>query len=304
MNNGTIITTFDMSISRPLETFQNAQQFLDRAQTTLVAKEAINSLLLGTCLQLVRHPERLTDTPYFATIGKGVLVDLAAMITPPYNLVLASDLFDAKPALEIIADDLIEKDWEVRGVTATKSLALSFAELWTGKTGSGYALEMALRVYECRAVIPPASIPGELHQATLDELEMVTQWTFAFMEETFPHQVLEPQAIQALVRSRVEDGEIFLWHHDLPVSMAASTRPTMNGISINYVYTPDQYRHNGYASACVADLTQTLFSSGYKFCSLNTDLANPTSNSIYKKIGYNPIQDMISYLFEYKPLLT
>jgi predicted GNAT family acetyltransferase len=293
-----------MNTSRPLETFQNAQKFLARAQTTLVAKEAINSLLLGTCLQLIQHPERITAAPYFATVGKGVLVDLAAMITPPYNLVLASDVFNVEPSLEILADDLIENEWQVRGVTATKSLARSFAELWSGKTSGGYALEMAIRVYECRAVIPSASIPGELYQATLDELEMVTQWTFAFMEETFPHQLLEPQIIQALVRNRVKDGEIFLWNHDLPVCMAAKTRPTMNGISINYVFTPNQYRHNGYATACVAKITQTLLSSGYKFCSLNTDLANPTSNSIYKKIGYNPIQDMNSYLFDYKPLIT
>jgi predicted GNAT family acetyltransferase len=79
--------------------------------------------------------------------------------------------------------------------------------------------------------------------------------------------------------------------------MAAKTRPTINGISISFVYTPPQFRDNGYATACVAKLTQTLLSSGYKFCALYTDLTNPTSNSIYKKIGYNPIQDVNSYLF-------
>ncbi len=66
---------------------------------------------------------------------------------------------------------------------------------------------------------------------------------------------------------------------------------------VNLVYTPPELRGKGYATNCVAALSQKLLDDGYKFCSLFTDLSNPTSNDIYSKIGYNPIADFIVYDF-------
>jgi hypothetical protein len=54
----------------------------------------------------------------------------------------------------------------------------------------------------------------------------------------------------------------------------------------------------GYASACVAGLTQRLLDEGHAFCCLCTDLANPTSNRIYQTIGYRPVCDMSDFHFE------
>jgi len=298
-NNGTIFINSHMNTHMHLLNFPDANQFLNRAQHYLEAREAVNSLMLGTCLRLAYHPERITETPYFATVEKGVLVHLAAMLTPPFNLVLASHQYEGDSSLQLVIDDLLAQNWSVPGITAPKSLARSFAQIWSAKNGCRYDLEMAQRIYECRGVIPPLNVPGSLRPATIDDIELVTNWFYAFWEETFPTQRFNTEEVLELARNRINDGDIYLWHHDLPVSMAAKTRPTINGISINFVYTPHPFRNNGYATACVAKLTQTLFSSGYKFCALYTDLANPTSNSIYKKIGYNPIQDVTSYLFDY-----
>jgi hypothetical protein len=35
-----------------------------------------------------------------------------------------------------------------------------------------------------------------------------------------------------------------------------------------------------------------------RFCFLNTDLANPTSNNIHQKIGYQPVCDGESWEFD------
>ena len=72
---------------------------------------------------------------------------------------------------------------------------------------------------------------------------------------------------------------------------------TPNGIRINTVYTPPEYRQNGYATACVAAISQKLLDRGYKYCFLYTDLSNPTSNSIYRKIGYKLMCDITNYSF-------
>ncbi|MCK5225013.1 hypothetical protein KAR04_09575 [Candidatus Calescamantes bacterium] len=80
-------------------------------------------------------------------------------------------------------------------------------------------------------------------------------------------------------------------------SMAASARPTMNGVAVNFVYTPPEFRKNGYASSCVWALSKKLLRSDHSFCTLFTDLSNPTSNAIYKNIGYQQIDEFVMYKF-------
>lgn len=63
------------------------------------------------------------------------------------------------------------------------------------------------------------------------------------------------------------------------------------------VYTPREKRGKGYASACVAAMSQLLLNQGRKYCFLYTDLANPTSNHIYQAIGYEPVCDADMYRF-------
>ena len=83
------------------------------------------------------------------------------------------------------------------------------------------------------------------------------------------------------------DGGFPLWEDGgAVVSASGWGGPTPNGIRIGPVYTPPELRGRGYATALVAELSQTLLDEGRRFCFLFTDLANPTSNAIYERIGY------------------
>jgi uncharacterized protein len=89
------------------------------------------------------------------------------------------------------------------------------------------------------------------------------------------------------------ENYLYFWEADgKPVSMARGGRWMDNGITVNFVYTPKPYRKKGYASAVVAGLSSKLLEE-YKFCTLYTDLENPTSNKIYMDIGYVPICDSL-----------
>ena len=80
--------------------------------------------------------------------------------------------------------------------------------------------------------------------------------------------------------------------------MAAWAGRTGATVRVNSVYTPREHRRHGYASACVASLTQRLLDEGLGFCCLYADLANPTSNKIYQAIGYRPVCDVTEYRLE------
>ena len=55
-------------------------------------------------------------------------------------------------------------------------------------------------------------------------------------------------------------------------------------------------------SARLRELSQHLLDQGYRFCALYADLANPTSNHVYRALGFQPICDANNYAF--LPLAT
>jgi hypothetical protein len=103
---------------------------------------------------------------------------------------------------------------------------------------------------------------------------------------------------------RIDKGQVFLWEDPEPVSMAAKGRPTEHGITISLVYTPPNFRNRGYATSCVACLCGELLESGFRYCTLYTDLSNPVSNSVYKRIGFTEVCDSVDHTFEDAPGTT
>jgi predicted GNAT family acetyltransferase len=47
----------------------------------------------------------------------------------------------------------------------------------------------------------------------------------------------------------------------------------------------------------VAALSRRLLDEGRRFCMLYTNLANATSNRIYRRIGYEPVCDVAEFRF-------
>jgi predicted GNAT family acetyltransferase len=126
---------------------------------------------------------------------------------------------------------------------------------------------------------------------------MVVEWTNRFADEA----LIPANHREAFVRSwvaLVTKGEQFLWEDGgRPVSMAALRGWTRHGVRIAAVFTPREARGHGYASACVAALSNHALAAGRRFCALLTDMANPTSNRIYESVGYEKLYEPLRYAF-------
>ena len=153
-----------------------------------------------------------------------------------------------------------------------------------------YALE---RVEE----LPP--VPGSARVATTDDYDLVLTWWIAFGDEVLHEGGPGRANAEQNVRHRLGSptGGFLLWEDGgETVSFAGFGGPTPNGIRVGPVYTPLELRGRGYATALTADLSRRLldgrlFDGGRRFCFLYTDLANPTSNAIYERIGYRKIAE-------------
>jgi predicted GNAT family acetyltransferase len=278
-----------------LRTYSDAQSFLQSTQAALEAQEAANSLMLGICEQLIRHPERVREAPCLRTVeGEGGLI-LAAMMTPPHKLVVYGHQGDLDGAARMLLEDMAGEGWALPGVFGPRDVARRVAEQWAGVSGKGFELEQRLRVYETSKVLGPRPEKGRLRLAGAADLDLVSGWRQAFQVETYGQA--DAEEMRRRTRSRIEAKDVYLWEDGQPVSVAMRTRPTGRGISVTMVYTPPRWRRRGYATACVGELTRLLLEEGWAFCALFADLANATSNRLYQRLGYRPVCDYDAYAF-------
>lgn len=278
--------------------FADVNEFYPRVEAFLLKQEAEHNLMLGLT-SMLKHTNTYRD-PYLALVEDDGAVVAAALRTPPFNLTLSNVQDEA--AIRLIAEDVFATYGdELVGISGLKSVSKSFADAWQSIASVKPRLNSEMRIFRLEQVNPVANVRGEYRKATAQEYELVVDWWMAFAEEALEATMRDDAAVR--VKSRMEadpdlTGIRLWWDEGRPVSFAGYTGPTPNGIRVGPVYTPPELRGRGYASACVAALTQELLDSGRKFTFLFTDLSNPTSNHIYQVIGYKPVADVDEYRFD------
>ena len=263
---------------------EDARSFLDAAGPLMLADEARHNLQLGIAGTLVTTPDRYPEKRFWVVYDRDEVV-AAALQTPPFNVLIARPRDDAALAALVAGIGA-----EVPGVVAAHPEVDVFTKLWTEAHGLAPLVLREQGVYALEEVQPVPDAPGASRPAARGDLDLLVDWMIAFgdevLEEDDPGRVEARQGVQHRLTGG-DQGGFLLWEDDGGiVSMSGWGAPTPNGIRIGPVYTPPALRGRGYATALVAELSQTLLDGGRRFCFLFTDLANPTSNAIYERIGY------------------
>jgi predicted GNAT family acetyltransferase len=284
-----------------VERLDDAETFLAEADPLLLADEARHNLILGIAGTIRDSPDLYPVRSLWLVRDEGEVVG-AALRTPPYNLILARP--QTPQAVAELAEAVAGE--ELPGVVGGEPEVLEFAEQWSGRTGAAARTHMRQGIYALERVEPPSSVPGTARVASKADRELALGWWIAFgdevlheggpgrnrAEETLDHRLSSPAA------------GILLWEDaGEPVCLGSWGGRTPNGIRVGPVYTPPHLRGRGYATALTAELSQRLldgrlFEGGRRFCFLYTDLANPTSNAIYERIGYRRIAESAEMVFE------
>lgn len=275
--------------------FTKPREFLSLTEDFIMQDEVVNNLPLGILKRLVDGGSGEIE-PLMAAVTDDGAIRMCLLKTTSHLILSApkdEHLVDtADKAVEYVLTDLAGKV-KVDSVIGQLDIANAFVESWQQRTGGRVSVEMEQRIYRLDQVSPVPACPGRMRPAGEEDFELAARWIYDFSAEAVD-SITHDQA-RELARRHIREGSLFIWHDGQPVTMAASARPSANGIVINLVYTPPELRRKGYATACVAELSRHLLDKEYKFCSLYTDLANSTSNNIYMKIGYYPVADSIVY---------
>jgi uncharacterized protein len=273
-----------------------ARRAFARAITPYLAKrEAENNLQLG----VLDHVAAGRFTAATLLLAEDAHGDTAAVLmrTPPHALLVAAG--DVPAAREALLSALLDDAERLPGMVGPLPDVEGAAAWWSAHTGAHARRRMHQGVYRLRAVKRSDRAAGRLRAAEERDRYLVIPWLDAFGREA-----LDGTATDA---ARVWDsfqGEsvrrLYLWEtpEGRSVSLAAVSGRTPNGVRISSVYTPPEERRRGYASALVAALSRSELESGTRFCFLYTDLANPTSNHIYRDVGYERVGEAAEYVFE------
>jgi GNAT superfamily N-acetyltransferase len=280
-----------------VRSYGGAEDFWAAAGPLLVADPSANTVVF-TVVDRLRHGLPYSDcAPILLTVhesdehsGWERLIG-AAVCTPPFPMVL-----NALPerALPTVVSYLFDTGERLSGLSGRRELVESFATLWTDKVGGDVHTMRDERLYRLDRLLPPGDVPGSSRLATDADVALLAGWRAAFSAEAL-HTTESDGDFALMARNSITVGAgNVLWQVDgSPVALAVASRPQHGMSRIGPVYTPPDRRGRGYGSAVTAAATRWALDQGTEHMLLFTDLANPTSNSIYQKIGYRPVFDQV-----------
>jgi GNAT superfamily N-acetyltransferase len=270
--------------------FTEVAEFARCVAPFLARSEAGNNLPFRIIRALAEKSGPLPAQTYLAAClgdaGPDAPVAGAGLRTPPHNLVLSSPC-SAGAVAALLADTA---GMDLPGVIGPRDEAEAFAAGWRKRTAGTTAVTMRLGVYALEQVHAAPPGPGRLRAAVSGDAALAQEWIRAFHAEAMPHG--PPPSEPVDLRGH------FFWEVDgMPVTSVCALPATPHGAVINAVYTPPALRRRGYATATVAAASAHMLGAGCRLCFLFTDLANPTSNGIYQRIGYRRVGEFRQIAF-------
>ena len=267
--------------------YEDPRSFLAVAEEFLLSRAVLHNLVLTIVDTRLVQPE---PGRYWVVFRDSQVVGLALQSPLTFPALLVPMEADVAAAL---VDAIADRGIMLPGVNGEVATAASFAGRWTERRRSGAVPMQAFRIYQLAGLNEIASVGGKLRKGDYSDRNLAVSWLQKFYTETHMHSVDAESFIDAALAGE----RLWLWDSGGTVAMAVSSKPIAGVIRISAVYTPKEHRGCGYAGACVHAVSSLLTNAGYR-CILYTDLGNPTSNSIYRKIGYKAVGEAILYRFE------
>jgi predicted GNAT family acetyltransferase len=263
----------------PDRVLRDASEFLRRDPVR-------HNLVLSVLRARVTHPE--PGRYWFARINGEVAG--VVLQSPTHFQATVTPMPDE--AVRAAVDAIVEQGVELPGVNGQAATAARFAGSWSERARCTARPVHGQRIYEVDDVLEPVAVAGRMRPATASDHELLTAWFRAFASET--GSAGDDPAVD--VERRTAAGHLWVWDDGGAVAVAGARQPVEAVVRVGPVYTPPTRRARGYGSALVAAMSRAVRAAGDR-CILYTDLGNATSNSIYRAIGYQVVEEALQYEF-------
>ena len=230
------------------------------------------------------------DDSFLMTVWDDGTAVGAALQTPPYPLACNGI---PPAAIDPVVADLAGLRPDLDGVHGVRDAAVAFADSWHDVTGLSGRVNSEERLYRLGVLSAPGGVAGSARLATADDRGLLVEWVGLFFEEAFS-PVHNDEGEEFVDTANRVGHRFVLWEVDgARASMAMLRVPAADVSRIGPVFTPRAERGRGYGSAVTAAAADLAHRSGTPEVVLFADLANPTSNAIYQRIGFEAVADSV-----------
>ncbi len=261
----------------------HAQSFLDQSETWLLQKEVEHNIVLAISY-LLTGDNHFQKPVYLATVQEGADVCGCIVCPPPDGLYLTELPIEAIPE---ITQQLQTKYQTLTQVFGPEKVATTFAKNWKRQK---WKMHSRQRWWSLRKVNSPKTVAtGSLRKAGNEDIPLVSEWASAYAREVDT----KVDAVMVLFQRMVRRGLLHLWDDDGPRCVITASGLTPTAARISSLYTPPEYRGNGYAANAVASVSQHILNTGRHLCVALTDVNELGPTAIFQSVGYKPGEEFV-----------
>jgi predicted GNAT family acetyltransferase len=279
----------------PIVRHADPDAFLAASLPAVARDAAVAAIFRAFAAGVKRRPPAPDERLYLAT-WHGEDRSAAAVQRGDYALFVDTPRPDLAARF---ADDLAGEHPSLQGVTGALAICEAFARRWRVLTSRTAVMRAHLRHHVLTELASVSSAPGTMRVAADADLDWLIEASIAFAAEAgLPDS---PAQVRRNVPQFHAQGRYRIWEDSGRAAFAGWSDAGEGEARVGPVYTPPQTRRHGYATALVAALSRELIDAGRRRIFLTTDVANPTSNAIYARIGYRALSDFCHFDFVFAP---
>jgi len=272
-------------------------EFLEHSRPLLYSKPVLYAQMISILEMLQDKPNVFGEASPYALliVDQHEQVLGAALRTPPFPMQV-TELSEAEA--RALVEFVEEYDPLLPGVLGPGADSWKFAREFC-KNARIPDLRLHMTLYCLREVECFGPGNGVLRQCGSADFEHLYQWAGEFADDCgLPHGRPSRERVQ----KHLDDGSYYYWEvGNEPVGMLRRHVNSANQCArINSVFTPLRWRGRGYGLDGTATLTQKCLDEGARYVTLVADVKNATSNGLYQRVGFRPVEDLKLFEFQAK----
>lgn len=265
-------------------------KFFNEYESYLLDDEARNNMFLQVLSRALQNPSK--NNFAFSHVSGTV-----AIFSDESVVFDSADTTEAPTLIPQLTEILARTKTNLKRAMANERVSRDFVRSWLqANKNSKIKKEMSVVLQKLDQLNPIQRASGMFRRAWIEELDLLSQWTANFMNDTGAGND-SPISEKEMTLRNINNKNLFIWGNPKPVCMVGVSGSTPKGIRINCVYTPDDKRGKGYAASAVAAATELQLSQGKEFVVLYSDATKPNITRLYEKIGFDPIDNHFTYFF-------
>jgi predicted GNAT family acetyltransferase len=269
----------------------DAATFLERTRSFRTQEPYLTNVVGSTATSVASGQRTYESTSWRVVEDSSGVVGMM-MRTAPHHLVLSPMPLEAVgPAV----DSVLQRDPQVSGALGSKTLCESFLSLYVARSKHQLRCEVGRDhfVYVLNRLVAPSSVAGSVRKCDVEDFEQLITWWRSFTDEAG----LERYGLEEGLSASLAEGRVYVWMVEARPVCAVAHSPVVatpgdTVARIGPVYTPPRERRRGYAAQLTYAVSSLLIDQGHGLM-LFTDAANPTSNGVYRRLGYEKVDEMV-----------